>query len=433
MQVFTEGRLSKDIFGHSSSLPHRDDDFILAIIKYGTATLETTAMKGLNNEVSALSIPSATYVELYQSSNSALSSSMTGSGQVLNRHPSYPLTSTVAHVPNPLKNEVRQINAKPSLPTDIDPMSRNASLRKEIWRFCKALWMLWKLYVVRIFADFTGIRKWVRGDGRTARVLRVMGVQPPSPVRGSSRQESSGQLEAADLKNDRRARATTAQADEDDDLDDSDYINDDADEDGQSEESSSSSESEGDGEDEPTMKADTEDPSNHARSREASPMPGGLEELNCLFDDEIEGEDAASVLLAHLQAGRHSKSPLTRRRYNALLSPSSTSSSSLQNSTQSFSSPPVLALTTAIATRRRQKPDTSTSTTQWNDTSLQTSALCVVCCAEPRCIVFWPCRCLALCNDCRGELASRSTILGGSSLCPCCRAEVQGYSRIMIP
>ncbi|KAG2363403.1 hypothetical protein BDR07DRAFT_1404277 [Suillus spraguei] len=56
---------------------------------------------------------------------------------------------------------------------------------------------------------------------------------------------------------------------------------------------------------------------------------------------------------------------------------------------------------------------------------------CVVCTVEPRQIICWPCRCLAVCDDCRENLASRSS--ASTHTCPCCRRSVDGYSKIYIP
>lgn len=44
---------------------------------------------------------------------------------------------------------------------------------------------------------------------------------------------------------------------------------------------------------------------------------------------------------------------------------------------------------------------------------------CVICMAEPRVIICWPCRCLSLCDECRGSLAARSA--ASKHHCPCCR------------
>ncbi|KAJ3869596.1 hypothetical protein EV359DRAFT_29697 [Lentinula novae-zelandiae] len=56
---------------------------------------------------------------------------------------------------------------------------------------------------------------------------------------------------------------------------------------------------------------------------------------------------------------------------------------------------------------------------------------CVICTVEPRVIICWPCRCLAMCDSCRESLAARSS--ASKHRCPCCRRGVEGYSRVFIP
>ncbi|KAF8466182.1 hypothetical protein BDZ91DRAFT_725708 [Kalaharituber pfeilii] len=53
--------------------------------------------------------------------------------------------------------------------------------------------------------------------------------------------------------------------------------------------------------------------------------------------------------------------------------------------------------------------------------------MCVICHTNPRTIVLWPCRCLALCEDCRVALAMRNY-----GTCVCCRREVGGVSRVFV-
>lgn len=53
---------------------------------------------------------------------------------------------------------------------------------------------------------------------------------------------------------------------------------------------------------------------------------------------------------------------------------------------------------------------------------------CVVCQSAPRTILVWPCRCLALCEDCRVCLA-----LNNFANCVTCRSPLEGFSRIYIP
>ncbi|KAK3991394.1 protein ASI3 [Cladorrhinum sp. PSN332] len=53
---------------------------------------------------------------------------------------------------------------------------------------------------------------------------------------------------------------------------------------------------------------------------------------------------------------------------------------------------------------------------------------CVVCQCSPRTIIVWPCRCLSLCDECRGSLA-----MNNFDKCVCCRREVYSFSRIYVP
>jgi hypothetical protein len=134
-------------------------------------------------------------------------------------------------------------------------------------------------------------------------------------------------------------------------------------------------------------------------------------------DDDEEGSDGSSdddpaalyadidpleapVLIAHFQ-----QTHLTRRRY---MTQSQTPITWFSNSKDSIT-PKALS----------------------NDQDEQRWKACVVCATEDRVIICWPCRCLALCDDCRANLASRQTATKHS--CPCCRRTVEGYSRIFIP
>ena len=151
-------------------------------------------------------------------------------------------------------------------------------------------------------------------------------------------------------------------------------------------------------------------------------------------------DDEDDVLLAHVNYT--SASPLTRRQYAALRqSPSSSSTPRPASSTLRYRS-------NASPT---PQPSTSTSLTvnphtlqpaQVQEPSLQIVAMqrriaaleadkgrdewdddrrkcCVVCTVEARDTIFWPCRCLAVCNECRENLAER--LSAKDHMCPCCR------------
>ncbi|SSD58271.1 uncharacterized protein SCODWIG_00032 [Saccharomycodes ludwigii] len=51
--------------------------------------------------------------------------------------------------------------------------------------------------------------------------------------------------------------------------------------------------------------------------------------------------------------------------------------------------------------------------------------LCVVCRTNMKNIILWPCRCFALCDDCRISLGVR-----GFKNCCCCRTKIKGFSKV---
>jgi len=97
-------------------------------------------------------------------------------------------------------------------------------------------------------------------------------------------------------------------------------------------------------------------------------------------------EDLQPVLLAHFTSN---SSPLTRRRYAAILSSPTRSTAPS-------------ALTHVIEDRRMATA--SRERDEWDD---DRKRCCVICTTEERSVILWPCRCLALCSDCRESLASR--------------------------
>jgi len=222
---------------------------------------------------------------------------------------------------------------------------------------------------------------------------------------------------------------------------------------------------------------DTDDDSPRpCRGRSPTPAPAADEDdaPYALFadanPDDDDGEALAPYLFAH-QLARTSNGPLTRRRYRALL-PSSSSGAIPPQLSPARPHDPVEALSTAIAARRSEvlaslpgvRPaaeELEAARDKWRD---ERARFCVVCQVEDRTIVLWPCRaspslppglCTAhevdadgaapMCSDCRASLADRATSAsggqqpgaasggGGGALCPTCRSEVQGFSRIYVP
>lgn len=54
--------------------------------------------------------------------------------------------------------------------------------------------------------------------------------------------------------------------------------------------------------------------------------------------------------------------------------------------------------------------------------------VCVICHENSRQIILWPCKCLAICENCRISLFVREF-----ATCVCCRHPVEGYSKVYIP
>jgi len=107
----------------------------------------------------------------------------------------------------------------------------------------------------------------------------------------------------------------------------------------------------------------------------------------------------APILLAHLTSPEGS--PLTRRGYSGLIHRYSSATVPTRNDLQP---------------RRRQFGIEDGAGSE------QRRQLCVICWSVDRSIICWPCRCLAMCDDCRANMASRSTATRHT--CPCCK---QGY------
>lgn len=88
-------------------------------------------------------------------------------------------------------------------------------------------------------------------------------------------------------------------------------------------------------------------------------------------------------------------------------------------------------LESLILSRRqmKQKPTTTGPPAADESTNFHAEGpSCVVCQANPRTIIAWPCRCLCVCEDCRVNLA-----LNNFGNCITCRRQVGGFVRLWVP
>ncbi|KAG1762656.1 hypothetical protein EDD22DRAFT_890747 [Suillus occidentalis] len=152
-----------------------------------------------------------------------------------------------------------------------------------------------------------------------------------------------------------------------------------------------------------------EDEDQEEDEEEESPRQDASETIS-LFSDLSSAPSAmtsASVLVAHMT--HNSPLPMTRQRFQHLMSAPSHRSDSL------------LSDWSDVAAIRR----TSSSGTGIRED--ETGRNCVVCTVEPRQIIYVS----LYATDCRENLASRSS--ASTHTCPCCRRNVDGYSKIYIP
>ncbi|GMM38464.1 putative ubiquitin-protein ligase [Saccharomycopsis crataegensis] len=64
----------------------------------------------------------------------------------------------------------------------------------------------------------------------------------------------------------------------------------------------------------------------------------------------------------------------------------------------------------------------------FEDESFSKEYTCVICQTHPRQIILWPCKCLAICDNCRLSL-----VLRDFNSCVCCRQGIDGYSKVFMP
>ncbi|ORX38441.1 hypothetical protein BD324DRAFT_645064 [Kockovaella imperatae] len=386
--LFTLGYLPSPIFAnllpHEGVMPSLEDDFGIVLLKLGTACLEASQFSGLRNELIAVQERQGPWVEL---------------------------STARSDVVKPLRN------SDGGFGTEINDIAvaqiEDPAMESRYWRASRAFWKvlgsrlivfacatLMSTPVGRKLYDWSVIAwdsRWWYGP-RQWQFWRRQAWR--EPARFSRRRalrilqaynDRNRQLRAAARAAEDAASSTAVTTALEGALDDEtppplpwrqylmgqEIIEDDDEDDWQDDASSTSSSSE----------AMTE---------------AGLE-VDMLRDlvsppDEDQSEDTQAVLLAHLT---NSSTPLTRRRFAAIMA-------------SPTRSPTPSRLNDIIADRRHATVARNDDDNDgWDDDRRRS---CVVCTMEPRNTILWPCRCLALCNDCRESLAAR--LPARDHLCP---------------
>lgn len=317
-QLLSAGEITKPLFGHNQALPRWEDDFEIALLRLGTASLQATHIAGLSNQVAALSTgPDAGgEVELSISGISGMA------------HP---------------------VGARRGLTREYKNVTAHRPHAGEL--FSGALWRELKRFGTSLWITLRGLWHWISRSK-----LRQDSTAAPT---------SAGLLQALSVPNE-------------DDVDElysrflhGDQIPDDSDE-----------------EYEPAADGETSDASIPDNDNDED---GGTDALNLYSDlattqDGVPSAPGPQVLLAHLSSP--SSGALTRRRYSRLLRQDSPAEDGWD----------------VFVEQRRQSMSTQAASSSWDADSRRN---CVICTVEARSIVCWPCRCLAMCDDCRANLASR--------------------------
>lgn len=383
-QLVTEGSITQPLFGHHSVLlPRWEEDFSIALLRLGTASLEATSVAGFGNEVgsvSALMPPVANQaeqgtVELGRHGVTSVSRTFEGKGK--NRR-----------VKKGFANEINCVKA--------------ASVESDVW-----LDVTW----YREFIKFVvGVTRCVKGLCRLvwnfARSRSGLGSRLPLPSLPSADKDADDDSSPLIDKNLRRE-------DDEQNMYDrfvrgEDVSDDDCDE---FEPGDSSSRS-------------LSHSSNSSPWSSADESDSQQETMNLYTDlaSAVSLSTSPSLLLAHMTDS--SSSPLTRRRFGRMLTGQGATSSQDQSDDGWME---VLRSRRPVSMGAASSSDSATGSGGHNELRHN----CVICTMEPRQIICWPCRCFALCDDCRQNLASRSS--ASKHMCPCCRRNVEGYSKIYIP
>ncbi|KAI0062367.1 hypothetical protein BV25DRAFT_1804386 [Artomyces pyxidatus] len=374
-QLLLEGAITRPFFGHAGVLmPKWDEDFSIVLLRLGTASLETTSVAGLGNEVSGVPLSKASKPETHygevnmnRAGVTSVSHAVEGSGSRTQRKEGF-------------TNEVR--NVKVGLPQR-DPYLPLAWFREFLKfgdQFVRVVRGCWRVVWGFVRGRPVSPRPAGVSAPHTSNAVSASGMpggfdgevhdtEPEVDHETAYQQFLAGEPVSDDDEDEFDPRAVSVPPDHDDEHDE------------------------------------------HESHDEEEETPWPFMELSQVSAAAM-STATAPLWLAHMTDA--SASPLTRRRYQSLVSghdlPARESGG---GEWEEF----VDDRRAAADEKKRAADDTRRN--------------CVICTVEERQIICWPCRCLALCDDCRENLASRFS--ASKHTCPCCRQPVEGFSRIYIP
>lgn len=390
-QVMLTGSVSRPLLGlglagRSTSAwswsPNWDEDFGVLILRVGTASLEATGLRGWGNEMGTVVAPRRN-IHVLEIEYGSVEMTRSGAVTVIPGSVAVPSSGRNRNKRRTMwgwKNEIRAVHVREGdtltggsvgIPGVIG-VSR--LWLREAWRYVKGICKVCRTAFAMLWEHFRTKKVVTHPHSWVAPRRRRLEVRVDRPMIEEEEYEEYEE----------DAYDQFVQGDELSDDDDDEWDNDDA--------SSSSSDEEDEDEDEGDEEKDREALVLYAdlRSRESTP---GV---------------SSSTLLAHMI--HTGGSPLTRRRYDAMLDGE---------------------MCRGVVPGNLSPSAASTAKSDDFSTDDDHRQNCVICTTEAREIICWPCRCLSMCDNCRESLASRSS--SSKHRCPCCRRSVEGYSRIFIP
>ncbi|WVQ70879.1 hypothetical protein IAR50_000404 [Cryptococcus sp. DSM 104548] len=450
--LFTVGKIPSlgALFPHEGVIPQREDDFGVALLKIGTACIEATTLSGLRNELAAVDEPRAPWVEIMTSGSDFHRAMLRGidtpgfSTEITDIKVSEiddPNSDTSPHSRALHEFAVTCRNAifSSAIAVLVSTRIGRKALRvyKKAWRarwyYGPRSWRFWRRESWREppqYAELRRVRERLDENEQASREIKAMkAMLEKFRDQVKADEEIQSRASGVDVRPGGSSAVERRGAGKGEWMPYGQYlledVEDEIEDDGewQVDDSDHGSETASHATDSEWGENDSGDETEVEESRKGAIYRDLI--ITELDDDDESHAQLQPVLLAHLTS--RNGTPLTRRQYNALFNSPSTPTRAGQarrTSGEEMSYEGAMSFRGVAAERREMMEGKE-------DEDAETRMACVVCMVSTRDTILWPCRCLALCNDCRESLAGRLT--ADDQMCPCCRKKVEGYSRIYIP
>jgi hypothetical protein len=347
-QLLLEGAITRPLFGHAATLlPKWDEDFSIALLRLGTASLEATSVAGLGNEVGGVAVS--------ESLDHAKSVTEYGAIEVDR--------SGVTSITNTLERRNGRKKAKRGLANEVRHV-KVGSGEGDLW-----IDTLWFREVAKFGAGLAkfgrGLWRLISGRGRVQYNPQSSAIpQNLDEFEDSVDLDTSSDESESDIY-ERFLRGDTV-SDDDEEYDPRFISN-----------SASTSDT----------------PSSMSDTAEGDSDDNAASETVCLYADLSSQEStstSAPLILAHMT--NPSESPLTRRRYRRLISEGPNRSQEDQNMLRDWPDITTTERRPDGPSRGARSSDVDTTGDIEDPSFAESRRNCVICTVEAREIICWPCR-----------------------------------------